>query len=60
MVHLDLNDQQQQVLREVLESVISDLRFEISDTDRKEMRDDLKDKEAVLKGLVEALKPAAG
>jgi hypothetical protein len=60
MVHLDLNDQQQQILREVLESVISDLRFEISNTERKEMRDDLKNKEAVLKGVVDALKPAAG
>jgi hypothetical protein len=43
------------VLRRVLEDYVSDLRMEIANTDSQDFRDDLKDREALLKGILERL-----
>jgi acetolactate synthase small subunit len=39
---LSLTHQQAHILRQTLESVLSDLSVEIADTDRKEYRDEIK------------------
>ena len=52
---LDLNAQETRILAEVLTDYISDLRMEIANTDSLEVRDELKEKEAVLKGLLSRL-----
>jgi len=55
MKRLDLDDRQAEMLTEVLESYLSDLRMEIADTDSKDFRDTLKAREAFLKWVVERL-----
>ena len=59
MIQLDLNDQEREVLIEVLESYLSDLRMEIADTDRMDFRDMLKARKQVLLKVVEMLRPAS-
>ena len=56
MTHLELTEQQQQILGEVLEITLSDLSMEISDTDQKDYRDGLKQRREALNAIVEALK----
>jgi hypothetical protein len=56
MISLELNETDQAVLTEVLESFLSDLRMEIADTERKEMRDVLKRQEVVIKRVLETLR----
>ncbi len=60
MIQLDLSDSERRTLLEMLESVLSDLRMEIADTDRKDFRDMLKARKAVLRKLMEALGGTAG
>ena len=55
MVHLDLADDEARLLSEFLESTLSNLSYEISDTDTKEFRDALKAKRDVLVKVKEAL-----
>ena len=55
MLQLDVNDDEKTILKEVLESYLSDLRMEIADTDRMEFRDMLKERKAVLIKVIEAL-----
>ena len=55
MPTLELTTAERALLREVLETQLSDLRMEISDTDLKSYRDKLKEKEGVIKGLLERL-----
>lgn len=55
MLELDLNTEEQSILKMVLESYLSDLRMEIADTDRMEFRDMLKERKAVLIKVIEAL-----
>ena len=55
MLQLDVNDDEKTILKEVLESYLSDLRMEIADTDRMEFRDMLKQRKAVLIKTIEAL-----
>jgi hypothetical protein len=52
MVHLDLTDEEQQILADLLEEAIGDLRMEIADTDRVDYREMLKHRERVLKKLL--------
>ncbi len=47
------------ILRTVLENELSDLRMEMADTDRKEFRDILGRRKAVLEKVVEALSSEA-
>jgi hypothetical protein len=55
---LDLNAQEARILAEVLTDYVSDLRMEIANTDSLEVRDELKEKEALLKGLLSRLAAA--
>jgi len=55
MVRLELDRQQAEMLREMLESYLGDLRMEISQTDQMDFREDLKKKEALLKDVIERL-----
>lgn len=58
MLTLDLSPAEQAVLRAALEEAASDLATEISGTDSKDFRDDLKDRREVLQKVIAAL-PAA-
>jgi hypothetical protein len=55
MVRLELDRVQADMLREMLESYLGDLRMEISQTDRLDFREDLKKREALLKDLIARL-----
>ncbi len=55
MLELDLSQEEQTILKSLLESELSDLRMEIADTDRMEFRDMLKERKAVLVKVIEAL-----
>jgi len=55
MIHLDLNTDENKILASVLETKLSDLRMEIADTDRKDFRDLLKERKAVLLKALDAL-----
>jgi len=52
---LDLNDKQQEILREILDSAVSDLRYEIADTDNSEFKDNLKARRDELAAILEKL-----
>lgn len=60
MIHLDLADEEARILSELIESTLSNLSYEISDTDTKEFRDGLKAKRDVLVKVKEALASAIG
>lgn len=55
MVQLDISDEEVGTLREVLESAVSDLGYEIGKTDSKDYRDGLKVKQALLRHVLEQL-----
>ncbi len=58
MIQLDLSDEEAQVLKEVLETAHSDLRMQIADTDRKDFRDMLKARKAVIAKVLDGLQGA--
>lgn len=58
MIHLDLTTDERELLVDTLAACISDLRAEIRDTDRREYKDQLKQREAVYKKLLAALEAA--
>jgi hypothetical protein len=60
MLRVDLSSGDVQVLLEVLESYLSDLRMEIADTDRMDFREMLKERKAVLLKVQEALQRQGG
>jgi hypothetical protein len=60
MTAFDLNEREREALRGVLEEYVSDLRMEISNTDSQNFRDELKDREALLKGILGRLQPGNG
>ena len=55
MFHLDLDDHEVAMLREIFESCISDLRMEIADTDSLDYRESLKSRKVLLGRLVDHL-----
>jgi hypothetical protein len=55
MIQFDLNDDERRILKEVLESSLSDLRMEIADTERLEFRDGLKVRKDVIAKAIAAL-----
>ncbi len=57
MIQLELKDDEGEALREILRSYLSDLRMEIADTDSKDFRESLKEKEAFLNRLLGLLRP---
>ena len=58
MAHLDLDDQERQILYEALQTYLSNLSYQIADTDSQDFRDQLKTKRAVLEKIKGALEPA--
>lgn len=52
MSQLELNDQEREALVEVLRSFLSELRNEVSHTDRLVYREQLKAQEHVIQGIV--------
>jgi len=55
MVHLDLTDKETTILDAAMESYLSDLRYEIGNTDSLDYRNMLKERKAVLRKLVNIL-----
>jgi hypothetical protein len=58
-VDFQLNEKEHRMLREILGGYLSDLRMEIADTDSKDFRDDLKERESFLKELLVRLEGGA-
>jgi hypothetical protein len=54
---LELSSEEAYVLRETLQSFLSDLRTEIAHTDRRDFRDQLKHRRELLERVVDALAP---
>jgi hypothetical protein len=54
-VQLDLSDDQVALLRELLDSALRDLRFEIADTDNVEFKHGLKAREDQIRALLAPL-----
>jgi hypothetical protein len=55
MIRIDMTPEEAEILRVALESYLSDLRVEVSNTDRREYREALKHAEAILKKLLRDL-----
>lgn len=55
-MQLALQPNEQETLVWTLQSTISDLGAEIADTENQELRDDLKERKAVLMGILARLK----
>lgn len=60
MATLEMNDDENEVLLELLESAISDLHTEIGHTDSADYRNALKNKRALVATLLERLRKATG
>lgn len=54
-VSIELSEEDADILKEALQSYLSDLRMEIADTDRMEFRDALKHRKSALIRVVEML-----
>lgn len=55
MLTLDLSPEEQSILRAVLQEAVSELGTEISGTDSRDFREDLKDRREVLHKVIAAL-----
>ena len=60
MIHLDLDSTEQKILLETLESYLSDLSYEIADTDKFDFREQLKARRTVLNKILDAVKHTQG
>ena len=58
MTQLDLTKEEKDILTEILENDLSDLRMEITDTDSLDFREKLKKQKEVLKKVLETLRQA--
>ncbi len=52
---LSLTREEAEMLREILDSYLSDLRMEIADTENMRFREELKRRESFLQGILEHL-----
>ena len=59
MIQLKITEEERELLIEILENDISDLRMEIADTDRREYRDMLKNREAMMKKIQQKLEQSS-
>jgi hypothetical protein len=59
MIQLTFTEEEREVLFDILENDIAELRMEISDTHRREYRDMLKHRESLLKSIQQKLEQAA-
>lgn len=55
MVHIDLTAEEQEVLKDVLNADLSDLRMEIHETDDRDFKAELKKKQQVMEKILAAL-----
>jgi hypothetical protein len=55
MIQLTVTEEERELLVDILENNISDLRMEIADTDRQEYRNMLKNRETLMKNIQEKL-----
>ena len=55
---IELNDNERETLREVLQSYLSELTSEIAHTDVREFRDNLKSKRTIIEGISRRLESA--
>lgn len=55
MINLELDEQEREVLSKVLQNYLSDLSYEIADTDNLDFRNELKAKRAVLEKISQSL-----
>lgn len=55
MINLVLSESERQILQEILENTLSDLRMEIANTDKLAMREMLRDRKMVLVKTLEAI-----
>jgi len=60
MIQLQLTAEEGQVLVEVLESYVSDVRMEIADTDSAEFKVGLRRKKDILKKILDTLRKTTG
>jgi len=58
-VELHLDSSQADLLREVLDMALRDLRFEISNTDNMQYSRQLKERERIMRSILEQLQPSA-
>lgn len=58
MIQLDLTKEEKDILLDILENDLSDLRMEIADTDNMDFRETLKKQKEVLKKVLEMLQKA--
>lgn len=58
MSNVTFTDKEMALVSEILHSYFTDLRMEIARTDNKHVRDELKEKELSLKGILERLPQA--
>jgi hypothetical protein len=56
VTRIELTDQEVELLREVLGEYVSDLRMEVADTDSMDFREGLKERERILKDILERLR----
>jgi hypothetical protein len=56
MVQIEITSEEAQMLLEILETYLSDLRMEIADTEQMDFREGLKRREVFLKELIQRLK----
>lgn len=59
MIHLDLDENEKEALSSALKSYLSDMSYEIADTDKKSFRDELKAKRDLLQKVLNAINSAA-
>jgi TRAP-type C4-dicarboxylate transport system substrate-binding protein len=60
MPALELKPEEQKILLEILERADYNLRVEIANTDQREFRRELKQREVVMETLIDRLKKTAG
>ncbi len=59
MIHLDLTAEEITILLDMLDTCISDLRTEIADTDNRDYKQMLKNREAILKKMLVEVQQAS-
>lgn len=60
MISLDLDQEERELLKNLLENLLSDIRMEVADTDRMDFREKLKEQKRVLNKTIEALENTTG
>lgn len=58
MIQVQLTPKQRDLLREILEAVLADLRMEIADTDNSQFKQELRNRKQRLTAILEAVSAA--